>query len=216
VRAYDGKRVELVIGRPAISFETSPSTDEYARARITARVYSHSRSLSDPYDPGTSAAATFHALTRIGLSGGDPAPVSDARLTVDWQDTGPGVITVDSVPLALQYEVKDILVHLLQGAGGKASAYRLKASGSWKRFSRISPTSYLPAPVLVGMNIGAGIAGEGRAAVAFPGSHLPFRFVSGLIREKMRQRMGASPDRQFTCCSIRPVVCVLRDPIHTF
>jgi len=201
-RAYNGKRIELVINAPRVAFQTAAFQDQLARANMVARVHYHSRDLGNSSDTGTSAVADVTIHSVLEISTGDPAPLSmGAELLADWQETTANDITVYGVNAAIEGEVKSALLDFLQNnrisysipalvtdAGPiGSSAFRFLATGGGGR------------PVLVvGMNVGNVIKGNKTGLTQFFvvqdwAIALADYFVLDEIRKNLSAQFGSLP-----------------------
>ncbi len=203
-RAHNGKRVELQISSPRVSFITAAHPDQRARALAISRVYYHSRNLADAGDPGTGAVADVTIRAILYISTGDPAPLAGgAQLVADWQETTRDDITVHGVSNQIADELKDALLSFIgEDGGGSFPVQAIGAAGAQVgslafKFLSIPVPGVRPA-LVVGINAGNVIKGSKAGlqewflsqdwAFAISGAYLLEQ-----IKAKLQQQFGSLP-----------------------
>lgn len=202
VRNFQGKRVELLINSPELTFVNAPQPDDTARVRLTSRVFYHSRRVDDAGDPGVGAVADVTIRVALKFSSPSPAPLNGVTsLLIDWQETGRKDITVPNVTAEIENEVKDALLEFVRDQG--ASSFTIPPIGVAPRqvgslaFRFLPQGTFIEDVVVAGLNLGATIKGSANGlqqvflkrdwALALSDS-----FVLSLIRDGLRQQFGGN------------------------
>ena len=107
---YNDRFVTLVMSPPAITPLAQTFPDGKVRATTTGRLLYHSRLATDATDLGYTAVVDVTARARINFTtAGDPAPLANSALALNWSETTDSDITVYGPSVAQQAEVKAVV-----------------------------------------------------------------------------------------------------------